>query len=107
MEDGLLIPESFAEVDGHASTALDATKEKFLHWEELKNKYLTRCNFMKYSCNWCDVMSLAIFSDMLINFIECNRKVQFYLKTLVDEDQEIDGHQRDTLELKKVIDKVN
>lgn len=107
MEDGLLIPETFAEIDGHASTALDDTKEKFLHWECLRDEYKFRCNYMKYSCNFCDVMTLAIFSDKFINFIECSRQVQKALLLLVEDDEEVEGHQRDTVELKKVIEKVN
>jgi hypothetical protein len=107
MELGLLIPESYAEIDGYASIALDSTDEKFLHWDELKADYTGRFNFMKIGCNWCDVMTLVIFYDKLINFIECSTKVQESLKGLCSEDQEKEGHNSDNAALKKIIDQVN
>lgn len=105
-EFGMIIPESYSEIDGHAKIALDSTHDKFLHWEEWKSEFHGRCNFMKIGCNWCDVMTLVIFYDKLINFVECSKKVQKSLKDLVVEDLEREGANSSEAALKKVIDQV-
>jgi len=79
MEGGLLMQESYVELDGFAASAMDDTTKEFTHWMTQKKETQNYPVFNKHCKNQCtnaiQEVNYIFLYDMFINFIDSTKEV--------------------------------